>query len=296
MKRCKWALLSLLFFCAPAAADGEPLPWGGVASLATCNLAAGSVWTAYEGGNDCLRYFTGGKIDDAAIVIVVLRGDYDPWVKRPPDQIPLNTFAEQTLVAGRLAEKAGFPVIVLARPGTFGSTGDHLRRRQPEEFLALQSALRNIRARHRIGRFVLFGHSGGATAVAALLTMGRNDVACAVMTSGAYGLLERAEMLRRARGEKSSPGTDTTGLRDPYDPLDHVDGIVQAPERRIILIGDSRDQVTPYVLQERFHQALKAAGHSAALLEREAREPRYHSLKDEVGLHEAAACARAVSP
>uniref|UniRef100_A0A1I8ATN9 Poly(Glycerol-phosphate) alpha-glucosyltransferase n=1 Tax=Steinernema glaseri TaxID=37863 RepID=A0A1I8ATN9_9BILA len=37
-------------------------------------LSEGGVWTEYAGGVECLRYFVGGEIDNAPVVIVVLRG------------------------------------------------------------------------------------------------------------------------------------------------------------------------------------------------------------------------------
>jgi len=98
--------------------------------------------------------------------------------------------ARQKSRTERTVQVFGVSVIVLERPGTFGSSGNHLRRGQVAEFLVLNSALDAIRQRYNIQQFVLMGHSGGATAAAALLTLGRNDVSCAVLTSGALGLLD----------------------------------------------------------------------------------------------------------
>ncbi|WP_313351594.1 alpha/beta fold hydrolase [Paracoccus sp. (in: a-proteobacteria)] len=284
-----------LTIVSPALAEME-LPWGGDIPREDCELSVGGVWSEYEGGADCLRYFASPGIDDSAVVIIVLRGDRDTWVGRKPEDIPHNTPSAQTELAAELAEEMGFPVIVLSRPGTFGSGGDHLRRRQPEEFLALAGALDDIRADHRIGRFVLLGHSGGATAAAALLTLGRDDIACAVLTSGAFDLLERAEALRAAQGRRSRPGLDLTGLPHPYDPLEYLDGIVNDTQRPIILIGNRTDQVTPFHFQRRFYEGLIARGHRAELREAAARPPNFHNLLGKPGTRAAAECAGEVRP
>ncbi|ABL70497.1 alpha/beta fold hydrolase [Paracoccus denitrificans] len=289
-------VLALALTAASHALAEVALPWGVEIPREDCELSAGGVWSEYDGGADCLRYFASPGIDAAAVVIVVLRGDRDTWVGRKPEDIPRNTSSAQTALAGVLAEEMGFPVIILSRPGTFGSSGDHLRRRQPEEFLALAGALDDIRADHRIGRFVLMGHSGGATAAAALLTLGRDDIACAVLTSGAFDLLERAEALREARGSRSRPGLDLTGLPHPYDPMEHLDGIVDDPQRLIVVIGNRDDRVTPFHFQRRFHEGLVARGHRAELREAAAQPPGFHDLLGNPGARAAAECAAGGTP
>jgi pimeloyl-ACP methyl ester carboxylesterase len=156
------------------------------------------------------------------------------------------------------------------------------------EFHALDAALDALMQRHRLQRIVILGHSGGATAGAALLTMGRTRVACAVLTSGAYGLLERARLLGRSRDGR----TDTTGSAQFYDPLDHVSGIARDPARRIVLVGNRDDKNTPFALQERFADAVAKAGHRIEVKTHAAEPPEYHDLTDRIGLRTASVCAR----
>jgi hypothetical protein len=40
--------------------------------------------------------------------------------------------------------------LIIARPGTYGSSGNHYRRRQAEEFRALNAAVDAIKARYAI--------------------------------------------------------------------------------------------------------------------------------------------------
>ena len=200
-------------------------------------------------------------------------------MRRKPEKIPNNTIESQQKLAKNISKKINIPVVILARPGTYGSSGNHAHRRQKKEFLALDAALSSLKKRYNIRNFILYGHSGGATSAAAILTLGRNDISCAILTSGAYDLLERAERLRVMRGQGSQKNKDITGLRNPYDPLKHISGIAFNPKRRILVIGDSRDQVTPFDLQTKFAEALKTSGHHVSLLEWPARKPQYHNMQ-----------------
>ncbi|WP_407866679.1 alpha/beta hydrolase [Phyllobacterium phragmitis] len=286
------ALIILASSAASADTSTTPLKWNSQADKSACPISQGTaVWSEYAGGADCIRYFTSGDVEGAPVAIVMFYGDRGGWIRKRPADIPANTVRDQKAYVEKWVAKVGLPVILVARPGTFGSSGNHFQRRQAREFLALNSALDKIRERHHIGRLVLVGQSGGATAAAALLTLGRNDIACAVLTSGAYGLLERADMLRRRNGKKLQPGYDTTGMRDPYDPLMHVDGIVNDPGRMIAVVGNPNDQATPFVLQRKFADAIRQRGHKVLLIEHAAAPPNYHHLRGPFALELAARCA-----
>lgn len=278
------------------APDAEPLlRWSVPAERAECPVGDTAVWTRYRGGGDCIRYFVGGKLERAPVAMIFFRGDRRGWIQRDLAAIPRNTARAQQAYAAGLSERLGLPVIIVARPGTFGSSGNHLHRRQAAEFLALDGALDEIRSRYQIGRFVLVGQSGGATAVAALLTLGRTDISCAVLTSGAYDLLERAEFLRKQNGYRSRPGHDTTGLPHPYDPLEHVNGIARDVRRLITIIGSPEDRLTPFRYQKKFADAVRAKGHRVHLMEHAAPPPFHHSL-DRVGMEAGAKCATGELP
>jgi len=264
------------------------LYWNQPADRARCPDRNGFLWVQAAEGPSCIRYFASDDIDGARIAIVQFSGDRDGVMDQAPTRIPGNTEELRTLDAQRSRDRAGVPWIFVARPGTYGSSGDHRKRRQLVEFHALDAALDALMQRHRLQRIVIVGHSGGATAGAALLTLGRTRVACAVLTSGAYGLLERARMLGRSKDGR----TDTTGSTQFYDPLDHVNGIVRDPARRIVLIGNREDRNTPYALQERFADAVAKAGHRIELRTHAAEPPDFHDLKDRIALHTASQCAR----
>ncbi|NVM92707.1 pimeloyl-ACP methyl ester carboxylesterase [Variovorax sp. SG517] len=271
-----------------AAGADEVLYWNQPADRSLCPDRNGFLWVQAAEGPSCIRYFASDDIDGARIAIVQFSGDRDGVMDQAPTRIPGNTEELRTLDAQRSRDRAGVPWIFVARPGTYGSSGDHRKRRQLVEFHALDAALDALMQRHRLQRIVIVGHSGGATAGAALLTMGRTRVACAVLTSGAYGLLERARMLGRSKDGR----TDTTGSTQFYDPLDHVGGIARDPARRIVLIGSREDRNTPFVLQERFADAVTKAGHRIELRTHAAEPPDFHDLKDGIALRTASQCAR----
>ncbi|GAB6058606.1 hypothetical protein JCM31598_17230 [Desulfonatronum parangueonense] len=247
----------------------------------------------HEQGQECIRYFPGDEIRNAPLVIAQFYGDRDRVMRQPLDQIRNNTRQSQEGYAARQSRRAGVPVVVVARPGTYGSSGDHRQRRQPEEYISLNAALDRIKDRYGIESFVLLGHSGGATAAAALLTMGRTDVRCAVLSSGAFSLLARAALLRRNEGRSPRPGLDTTGLADPYDPLDHVQHVAHDPHRLIIILGNPEDRITPFAFQQAFADALENAGHRVHVHVHPAREPSFHNLLGNVAIETAGRCAEA---
>lgn len=264
-------------------AHDEPLVWNARADQQTCPIGQSAVWVEYENGSDCIRYFFSNDIDDAPLVFVRMYGDRSVSMRQAPEDIANNTVGDQQAIAERRANELGIPTIILARPGTYGSSGDHSQRRQESEFLALNAALDMIMHKHQIEKVVLSGHSGGATAVGAMLTLGREDVVCAIMTSGAFGLLERAQRRRMQQGRPPRPGIDGTGLPNPYDPLEYISGVVEDPERTILIIGNRNDNNTPFDLQNRFYEALLDAGHQVTLMDYPAHEPDFHNLKNAVG-------------
>jgi pimeloyl-ACP methyl ester carboxylesterase len=274
-------------------APDAPLPWSQRASRADCPDEAGYLWLPLKSGDACLRYFASTDLQGADTAIVYLTGDRDKLLLTRPDQIPANTAQAQTAAMQRLSRQAAVPVVMLARPGTYGSSGDHrLRRRMTEEFEPLYAGLDLLRRRHGIRRLVLWGHSGGATAAAAMLTMGRTDLQCAVMTSAAFDYLERWRINRIRGGPAPSAERGQVLARAMYDPIAHVGGVMPDPLRAVYVLGDPRDTVTPFVLQTEFANALQRAGHRAVVRQVNGRPPEYHDMSENSGFRQATACAR----
>ena len=82
------------------------------------------------------------------------------------------------------------PYIHLARPGILGSSGHHLDRRRPREIALVDTALTRLKAHFGWRRLNLVGQSGGGHLVAALIAR-RDDIGCAVITSGNTAVAQR---------------------------------------------------------------------------------------------------------
>lgn len=267
--------------------DETYLKWNQVADKAQCPEEETFLWVKHAAGEDCVRYFAGAPLYDVSVAVVMMYGDRDRVMRRPISMIKSNTADAQRAIAQKASEAVGIPVIVLARPGTYGSTGDHSARRTVREFAPLNAALDALKQRYRIERFALFGHSGGATAAAALLSFGRTDVRCAVLTSGAFNFKERARIWAVSDGRplRAFPA-------DSYDPIDHVDGIREDPNRSIYILGSPRDNVTPWGLQRDYALAVRDAGHWVIFNEVAGVPPSYHNLKGNVALEAIEHCAK----
>ncbi len=266
------------------------MPWGVPAEQMDCPDEASYVHLAASGS--CLRYFGPADLRLAPTLIVYMTGDRDAMLNRPWNEIPNNTRRALSARYTELSRRAGVPLVMLARPGTYGSSGNHrLRRRLRDEFTPINESLDVLKRRYGVQRFVLWGHSGGATAAAAMLTMGRTDIGCAVMSSSTFAYLERWQK-RRDEDAGVSPRPNEVALaRKMYDPLDHVKNVVRDEKRIVYVLGDPRDKVTPFYFQARFAEALRSAGHRIVLSEVEGVPPSFHDLRGDVGLAHAKECA-----
>lgn len=151
-----------------------------------------AVWVDVEGRGECLRYFHHGLKATSAMVHVWFHGD---MMKEIPDGPPLWSYRKWTPdrvqgIASRQGRKFGTPFIFATRPGTLGSSGYHLNRRENRNTMIVVHAIEAIKRRHQIDRFTLFGQSGGGHLVAALLAF-RDDIECAVITSGVVSVRAR---------------------------------------------------------------------------------------------------------
>jgi poly(3-hydroxybutyrate) depolymerase len=131
----------------------------------------------------------------------------------------------------------------------YGSSGDHNQRRRLRELLVINTAVDAIKSKHGVKAFVLSGQSGGGHIVGSLLSL-RQDIICAVITSGAVAVQQRSLI-------RGWAGVDATGYSDYFDPIDHVAKISRDPGRRIFIIGDPRDTNVPFETQVAFFNKQK---------------------------------------
>jgi hypothetical protein len=237
-----------------------------------------AVWVVVEGKGDCIVYYAGGLQARNSVAVIFFQGDL---INRQWDLQgntvgqTVNPFygqdsaANEAKVANRWAVRIGEPYIFLARPGTFGSSGDHKERRRLREVLLVDAAIDAIKKRHQIDSLVLVGQSSGGHLVGAMLAK-RSDISCAVAASGVTAVRRRVEL----HGWQA----DATGFRDYWDPADHVDDIKASAGLRIFVLGDHDDANVPFAAQSYWFDLLKKHDLDATLLSGTAMGPEHHEL------------------
>ena len=171
--------------------------------------------------------------------------------------------------------------LALARPGIYGSSGDHKERRRPREVAIVGAALDALKAAFGWKVIDLVGLSGGGHLVAALLAE-RDDIGCAVIASGNVSV--------RHRNADQGWQTDITGFSDFADPIDLVARVANSPPRQVIVLTDPEDKIVSAASQSAYVAGLREAGVSVDHRLVRALEPTRHVLR------EAALLAAAANP
>jgi hypothetical protein len=279
-----WLMPFLLGFLGQGLTSLAAQPRGAGMSQQQCAGASESVWIVKDGRGDCIRYYSSGLKEENPIVLVFFHGDLMPkrggrgglggWSDSQPGV--LRSHMRQ------VSHRLDIPVIFVARPGVFGSSGDHAERRRPREVALMNLALDELKKRHNIERFALAGQSSGGHLVGAMLS-NRSDIKCAAMASGVVAV--------RARAVAHGWSADATGYRDFYDPIDHVDEIAERPDLTIFVIGDEKDSNVPFRTQRMYFDKLIKHGLNAHLVRAKGRGRQHHGLAH-CGLRIAGLCAQ----
>ncbi len=242
-----------------------------------CVWPDSSVWVVVDGQGECIRYFAAGVEESNGLAVVFFHGDR---LKHHWDRTGRTTSVEVIVYSDNneswLRSKSGGYSLVtesmyiyFSRPGVYGSSGDHKQRRRPREIAVINAALDSIKRKHSIQKFAIAGQSGGGHVVASLLTM-RDDIECAVSTSGIVAVGMRVQLKGWRR--------DATGYSDYFDPVEHVDDILRDPDRRIFIVGDPDDSNVPFPTQRAYYEKVKQAGHDAWLVKSFAYGSQRHRL------------------
>lgn len=249
---------------------------------ADCLKQAGRVWAVMEDGVECISFVVAGAASGADIGLVYFGGDVPEKDLAEASQSGARDRNQRR--ADRLAAAHKMPVVIVGRPGLMGSTGNHLLGGRRDEAQVIDAALDAIKDSAGFRRLALAGQSGGSRIIAQLMVIGRRDIACAAMASGAFDL-------PRLRGG----GTSATNIfgqpgRRYLVPMLQAKDIPALSTRRSFVIGDTRDMVTPYSEQKAWADKLVQLGHHAVLIEAEAADPEHHGLSEK-GLMAAGLCA-----
>ncbi len=201
-------------------------------------------------------------------MLVYIPSDQMAFDQPDKDYDSRNPAAVQGLADG-MAARAGVPFILLSRPGTFGSSGEHRNRRRELEPRLVSGALDAIKARHAIGELALVGLSGGGHIVASLLGW-RSDIVCAVPASAVSSPRQRWQGMGR--------NADLTGHADSYEPVDHLRSSAFQPRLRVFVLGDPKDSNVMWVTQTPLALRLKQLGAAVEVLTGEGSDPQRHVL------------------
>ena len=240
---------------------------GVTATQQQCEQVASTVWTSTAAGDQaCLKYWAEGFGNAGSQrAIVFFWGDV--WEGRLVAGYPQMSNRVLANSAREWAGKLGVPYVMIARPGTFGSSGDHMQRRRPAESLLISAALDALKDRLGITEFVAVGYSGGGHVVASLLTL-RSDIVCAVPTA--------AVASPRLRWTLRNWTTDSTGYGDSYEPTEHLDKQRLHPQLRVFVVGDPFDRNGVWPAQTILAEKLVSLDIAAHVVEGQGTGPQRH--------------------
>jgi pimeloyl-ACP methyl ester carboxylesterase len=250
-----------------------------------CRSNPTALWLRADGSPFCIRYWiaspTGAPGEEA---LVLLHGDIGRrvngrYVLADDDRFTASNVQYEARAVARI-----YPghAMVLGRPGTYGSSGSHLaERRTVGEVGAVAAALDGLKARHGIKRFHFAGHSGGGHIVAAL-AQARNDVGCAVITSGALSV-------RTMQHDAGRPVDRRPHVF--YDPIDHVTRMAARPNLRLMVVSDPDDKIVSFRSQREFVDRVREHDLPIVHITAAARDKQSHNLHAH-GIRLAADCAQ----
>jgi hypothetical protein len=248
-----------------------------------CHAQEGRVWVDVDGGFDCISFVAAGTTTGAKSAVLFFNGDISDAQLMERSQASARV--QEQKQADAVTAQFEIPFFIVGRPGLMGSTGYHRNGGRRDEAQVLNAALDAISSKFNLSRLALAGQSGGARIIAQLLVMGRRDIACAAMGSGAYDLPRLVGGGTRSTNIFGDPG------RRYLVPMMHVAQISVDGGRRSFVIGDPRDTVTPFPEQQAWAEKLTAGGHHAVLVNAVAEPPEFHGTA-KLAITAAALCAK----
>ena len=245
------------------------------ASKAKCESADNRVFVETKLGTECIAYFVSNGFESRPQAVIFFGGDAAPQEYAAPGKLDAALAVQKRLMQ-LWADRLRVRYIYVSRVGLQGSSGNHGERRLPKETFVMNAVVDALKGRLGFDDIALAGQSGGGTIAASLLTLGRTDVHCDVLGSGATELaVVQYETLKRYG---YLPNMNDLHRR-MYDPSDHLGTIATRADRRIFALADKSDAIVPFKYQTQFTDEVKAAGHLAKLIEVEGKGPQHHGTE-----------------
>lgn len=236
-----------------------------------CEKVDNAVWVSTQDhGEECLKYWAAGFPDrTASRAVVFFHGDIWIGAGKTSKNYLQTTNERIQRDAETWSRKLAAPYVFVGRPGTHGSSGDHMQRRRPAESILISAALDKIKERLKIEAFVVAGQSGGGHVTSSLITY-RSDIVCAIPTS--------APSSPRVRWTIRGWKRDSTGYSDSYEPAEHLQKGKAHEKLRVFVLGNPNDTNVVWPSQVVMSDRLKEAGIPVETLHGEGTGPERHGL------------------
>lgn len=233
-------------------------------------------------GSECIRYFPSDNAIGAKTALFWMLGDI--WFSDTSNlgtnhpSYGFNTYKKFVARTNTISRSIGAPLVFIARIGTYGSTGNTWEDRHTKhEAAIMDAAVTAVKQALGYERVSVGGQSGGGTLVGYLLTTGRTDLDCVLISSGAVSYRTRMRTSGMTRNQGAG-GTDTTGhsLSDVADPITGVGNIKPDPDRRIYMTSDREDFAVSFESQKEFADAVNKTGNRLIQYEVKAKDDNHH--------------------
>jgi hypothetical protein len=254
---------------------------------------SGTIYVAYQGKAECLALYNHGDLAGSTKVILFIGGDM-------PDELlrgrrgPFAVLGDHIGEAAKAFHHDRVPIIILARPGMLGSTGDHRLRHREVEYRHVGQAIEKLVAGFRWKNVALVGGSGGSSAIMGALSLGMKAGNCILAASGAYEFLEINAAKHEAAGAPLDKRAKQVWKKVIFSHRASVTGVPKDISRRIFLIGDRIDPHAPFAQQVRYAGLLQSVGLNVRMIEAKSPRGDNHSFTYE-SLRAAASCLRGES-
>ena len=265
---CLMAAIAQMAACLPASAAQKPIKSNSnvlVAegkSKAICEAVDGRIFVDTRWGRECIAYYVTKGFETQRRAVIFFDGDISLENYSDPAKMAKNLDATHEYMQS-WSNKLKVRYISISRVGVNGSSGNHGERGKPKELMIMNAATDALKQKLGLDTIALAGQSRGSTIAASMLSLGRNDVSCAVLGSGALELVELESALLKEKGLSVSKAKMYDAM---FDPASHVDSIAPNSNRRIFVMGDEADARTPFAQQQRYAAKLQAYGHHAKLI------------------------------
>jgi dienelactone hydrolase len=256
---------------------------------AACAALPTAVWVVVGGQGECIRYYHSDAGGSGREALVYLSADVAS-VNGRGEMRPNELYLKES-PAGSQNGSSGWsrslrmPYLLLGRPGTFGSSGEHAKRRTAREIDVVSAALDAIKVRHGYARLHVTGYAEGGHTAAALLSR-RTDLGCVVLASALISVRDWLSEFDRS--------DDVTGNKAPIDPVALVDRVAKRSDLRIFVVTDPDDVVISAGSQTNYAKRAAAAGLPVRQVFTAAPDPYAHAL-GRTGREIAASCAKGMS-